>query len=533
MLVVTSGADFIAVQSYNVDDGNWVSWHAGYSSETRDSINMKLSGKNLGAIGIKLAVPAYRRSSLTAGILHFGVGNFHRAHQGTYLDDLFHTGRDLDWAIIGAGVFPAENRIRDVLAEQDYLTTIVEQEAGRSSARIIGPMIDFLPPGNATEIIAKLADPAIRIVSLTITEGGYFIDPASGAFNPVSPEIVVDAQNPEQPKTVFGMIAAGLKRRREQGIPPFAIMSCDNIPHNGMVTHNAVVGFAGLYDPGFADWISGNVTFPSSMLDRITPATGDREREILKTQFGVEDGWPVFCEPFKQWVLEDNFPSGRPMLETVGVQFVPDVIPYETMKIRILNGGHAAIAYPAGLMDIHFVHEAMEHPLIRSFLDKIEREEIIPVVPPVPNMDLEAYYQQVAERFANPKIGDTVRRLCLDGSNRQPKFIVPSIADRLETNSDVSGLALLSAMWCRYCYGRSDSGKPIEPNDPSWPRLQKLACEAKDDHLAWLKMEDVYGNIAHSEKFRSAFAIALHGLWSDGTRATLQRYIDNSILRTK
>ena len=211
------------------------------------------------------------------------------------------------------------------------------------------------------------------------------------------------------------------------------------------------------------------------MVDRITPATTDRERDLLKAEFGVEDNWPVFCEPFRQWVLEDNFPAGRPALEKVGVQFVEDVSPFELMKIRILNGGHATIAYPAGLMDIHFVHEAMEEPLVRNFLAKLEREEIVPTVPPVPDTDLEDYFQLIERRFSNPKIGDTIRRLCLDGSNRQPKFIIPTIADRLAAGKSVTGLALESALWCRYCYGTTDSGAVIEPNDPNWDRLQAAA----------------------------------------------------------
>ena len=271
---------------------------------------------------------------------------------------------------------------------------------------------------------------------------------------------------------MFGIILAGLMRRRDDGIVPFTVMSCDNIPHNGRVTSDGVVGLARLVDEDLADWVSEHVSFPNGMVDRITPATTDRERDLLKAEFGVDDNWPVFCEPFRQWVLEDKFTAGRPALEKVGVQFVKDVSPFELMKIRILNGGHATIAYPAGLMDIHFVHEAMQEPLVKNFLAKLERDEIMPTVPPVPGVVLEDYYQLIEKRFSNPKIGDTVRRLCLDGSNRQPKFIIPTIADRLAAGQGISGLALESALWCRYCYGETDSGAVIEPNDPNWDRLQ-------------------------------------------------------------
>jgi mannitol 2-dehydrogenase len=485
----------------------------------------KLSSATLSALPANVAVPAYERSALKAGIVHFGVGNFHRAHQAVYLDELFNAGLDQDWAITGAGVFEGEKRGRAVLEAQDWLTTVVEQDDGHMQARVTGAMIDFLVPGDADAIVAQLAEPATRIVSLTITEGGYFIDPASGKFNPTHPDILADASSPDSPRTVFGLILAGLRRRKAEGTPPFTVMSCDNIPHNGRVTSDAVHGLALLSDEDFAVWIKDNVAFPNGMVDRITPATTDRERTVLADDFGVEDGWPVFCEPFRQWVLEDRFPLGRPALEKVGVQFVKDVSPFELMKIRILNGGHAAIAYPGGLMDIHFVHEAMQEPLIRDFLAKLESDEIVPTVPPVPGVVLAEYVDLIERRFSNPKIGDTIRRLCLDGSNRQPKFIIPTIADRLKAGQDVSGLALESALWCRYCFGTTDSGAVIEPNDPNWDRMTATARSAKADPMAWLAMEDIYGDVGKSPDFRVRFAHALNELWARGTRETLTRYL--------
>jgi mannitol 2-dehydrogenase len=488
-------------------------------------MSIKLSNATLGTIAARAAVPRYDRSALAAGIVHFGIGNFHRAHQAVYLDDLFGLGRDLDFAIVGTGVTAFDTRMIDVLEGQDFLSTVVEQEAGRSHARVTGPMIGAIRPDDRAAIVARLADPAIRIVSMTVTEGGYFVDPATGRFNPGHADVVADAAAPEAPRTVFGLIAAGLRARRAAGIAPFTVMSCDNLPHNGVVTRNAVAGLTELSDPAFAAWIREAVAFPNGMVDRITPATGDRERRIARDDFGIDDGWPVFCEDFRQWVLEDTFPAGRPALEAVGVQFVPDVTPFELMKIRILNGGHAVIAYPGGLLDIHFVHEAMEHPLIRAFLTKVEEEEIIPVVPPVPDTDTGAYHRLIQRRFANPKIGDTIRRLCLDGSNRQPKFIIPTIADRLARGLSVEGLALESALWCRYCYGVTESGATIEPNDPAWDRMQAEARRARDEPLAWLAMEDIYGAVGRDERFRAAFTAALGSLWSRGTVATLTDYV--------
>ncbi len=488
----------------------------------------KLSLATLDEAAKTAAIPAYDRTSLKAGIVHFGVGNFHRAHQAIYLDDLFNAGSDHDWAIIGAGVLPSDAAMRDKLAAQDFLTTVVEQDNNRTAARVTAPMIDILPVGEPDVIIAKLADPEIRIVSMTITEGGYFID-ASGEFNPAHPAIAADGQNPSAPKTVFGLIVAGLKARKDKGIAPFTVMSCDNIPHNGVVTTNAVVGTAKLSDPAFADWIKANVSFPNGMVDRITPATSQREIDFLKENFDIEDNWPVYCEEFKQWVLEDKFPMGRPALEKVGVTFVPDVTPYEHMKIRILNGGHAAIAYPAALMDIHFVHESMENDLIRAFLAKLENEEIIPIVPPVPDTSLADYFKLIERRFLNPKIADTIPRLAQDGSNRQPKFILPSTLDNLSQGRDVVGLALVSALWCRYFFGKSDSGKEIVFNDASADRLHEAAVKAKDDPAAFLVFDDIFGEVAKSDVFRKRFANALKTLWEKGTKETLQLYLDGKL----
>jgi mannitol 2-dehydrogenase len=472
----------------------------------------------------RVVAPKYVQGSLTPGIVHIGVGNFHRAHLAVYMDDLFNMSLDHDWGIIGAGVMPSDEMMREKLAAQDYLTTVVEQDANFTHARVTSAMIDFIPPSERARLIATLADPQIRIVSLTVTEGGYMINPATGQFDPSNAALQRDAKNMTDPMSVFGLILAGLMERRARGIAPFTVMSCDNVPHNGVVTRNAVAGLARLFDDELAQWIEKNVAFPNAMVDRITPATSARELQFVLETYGYRDHWPVFCEEFKQWVIEDNFPLGRPQWEKVGAQFVPDVTPFEYMKIRILNGGHAVLAYAGGMLDVHYVHEAMQHPLIHAFFEKVEQDEIIPTVPPVPNTDLQDYYKLIDRRFSNPKIGDTVRRLAFDGSNRQPKFIVPVIADNLKAGRSIKGAALESALWCRYCFGESDSGTEIAPNDPAWDRLQTLSRAAKSDPRQWLTMDDVYGDVAQSEVFQEAFRDALNSLWTKGTAATLKAY---------
>ncbi|MGI9500482.1 MAG: mannitol dehydrogenase family protein [Geminicoccaceae bacterium] len=489
-------------------------------------MTVKLSLETLAALPSEIACPHYRRFDLSPGIVHIGTGNFHRAHQAVYLDDLFNSRRDLDWAIVGVGFRPPDVAMRAALGTQDWLTTVVERESGTFGARVTGAMVDFLPVGeDGRAMVAALADPRIRIVSLTVTEGGYCIDPATGSFDPDHPDIKTDVANPEAPSHVFGTLVAALEARRAAGIPPFTIMSCDNIPGNGYVASNAVTGFAKLIDSDLAAWIRGEVAFPNSMVDRITPATTDHERETLKQRFGIEDAWPVFCEPFRQWVMEDRFCNGRPAFEEVGVTFTEDVAAFELMKLRILNGGHAAIAYPSALLGIHGVDEAMSHLLISGFLEKLMREEVIPIVPPVPGADHSDYLKLIMHRFANPDVKDTIPRLCQDGSNRQPKFILPSIRDRLAEGGSISGLALESALWCRYCYGETEAGTPIDIDDVQAGRLTEAARQARTTPAAFLALRDIFGDIADSAVFSDTFEMMLASLWRDGVAKTMAGYV--------
>ncbi|TGD67157.1 mannitol dehydrogenase family protein [Tabrizicola sp. WMC-M-20] len=474
----------------------------------------------------QVQMPGYDRAALTPGIVHIGLGNFHRAHMAVYLDDLMAMGLAQDWAILGAGVRPPDAQMRAALMAQDCLSTIIELDPKGRTARRVGAMTGFIEvqPDSAA-LIKAMTDPAIRIVSLTVTEGGYFINAATGQFDPEAAEIRHDAANPATPKTAFGAIIAALRARNAAGTAPFTVLSCDNLPGNGHVTQSAIVGLARLSDAGFADWVQANVAFPNGMVDRITPATGPRER-AMAAEFGLaDDPVPVTCEPFRQWVLEDRFPQGRPPLERVGVTFTDNVHAYEAMKIRILNGGHATIAYPGALMDVDYVHEAMANPLISGFLDKVEREEIIPYVAPVPDIDLYAYYNTIRARFSNAQVADTERRLCFDGSNRQPKFIIPSLRDALTAGGKIDGLALVSALWCRYCAGTTDSGAVTPPNDPDWPRLQQLSLTARTDPSVWIAQKIIYGDTGADPRFAAAFAEALYALWADGTAKTLQRYL--------
>ncbi len=497
-----------------------------YYGREKGNYLMQLSAEKLDNLDPAIARPVYDRSAVTAGILHVGLGNFHRAHQEVYIDDLLSVGGDLSWGILGAGVMAADAGMREGLLEQDCLYTLVEQDGSGDSARIIGAMTGFLPVEEGHgPMIEAMGDPGIRIVSLTVTEGGYFIDAATGTFDLNHPMVQADLAAPESPTTVFGAIVAGLRTRRASGEKPFTVMSCDNVPHNGNVCRAAVLGIANAQDPGLGAWIADNVTFPNGMVDRITPATTPARVQYLADKFGVKDNRPVFCEPFIQWVLEDSFTNGRPALEKVGVQFVEDVTPYEHMKIRMLNGGHALIAYAGSLLGHTYAHEAMEDPLVSGFMEKVERDEVITVFDAVPDMSHERYLELIMERFANPRVEDTIQRLCFDGSNRQPKFIVASIVDRLAAGLPASGLALASALWCHYCEGGGGEHARIEPNDPDWEHLRTVAAASTERPAAWLEMSEIYGDLATNEAFASEFAHWLTSLRSKGAADTLRDYL--------
>lgn len=477
----------------------------------------------LGSLPKEIATPAYDRSDLTAGIVHIGVGNFHRAHQAVYLDNLFGMGRDHDWAIIGAGIKSFDAAKREALKSQDWLTTVVELDPNHLSARVTGAMIDFAEV-SPEAVRAALEDPAIRIASLTVTEGGYYVDARTGGFDAAHPEMLADAAGPDKPKTVFGILIAALQARRAAGVAPFTVMSCDNLPENGHVAKQAVIGLATLIDPDLATWIDVNVAFPNGMVDCITPATSPVEIAIVQDAFGIEDAAPVTCEPFRQWVLEDHFPAGRPALEDVGVTFVDDVKPYELMKLRILNGGHAAIAYIGALLGYEMSADSMADPDVAAWYRKLAQTEIIPTLSPIQGVDYGAYLENCMVRFANSAVKDTIPRLCLDGSNRQPKFILPTIQDALAAGLPVDGLALEVALWCRYCATSAEVGSTVTLHDERAEALQRAALATRTDPAAFLELDDVFGTLKDSEAFSAAFARQIGALWQHDARSVLRAY---------
>jgi len=485
---------------------------------------MKLSNATRGQLPEGVEAPTYDRATLTPGIVHIGLGNFHRAHQSWYLHRLMQQGHARDWAIIGAGVRAYDAAQRDKLLAQDCLTTLIELDPSGSSAEVVGSMIDYLPieEGNGP-LIAQMAEPAIRIVALTVTEGGYFIDPVSKGFDAAHPDIVHDAANPDRPRTAFGAMVAALKLRRARGIGPFTGQSCDNLQGNGAILRQTVVSLARLSDPDLADWIDGHCSFPNSMVDCIVPATGPKELALVR-DFGIEDAVPVTHENFRQWVIEDDFCAGRPDWDRVGATFSDRVHNYETMKIRILNAGHQVIANPGEILSVETISGCMAHPLIGPLFRKVEREEIAPYVSPVPGMTPEAYVDLIDRRFSNPSIVDTTRRVAFDGSSRHTGFVLPILRDALEAGGSVDGLALVEAMWARMCAGTREDGTAIEPNDPFWDQLSAASRDARGYPQAWLEQRQFYGDLADATRFAEAFERWLRMIWTDGLETALRQY---------
>ncbi|PJJ55578.1 mannitol dehydrogenase family protein [Compostimonas suwonensis] len=480
-----------------------------------------LSEAEIGRLAIGAA--DYDRAATSTGIVHFGVGNFHRAHEAMFVDALLRLGEAKDWAICGVGVMPADARMRDALISQNGLYTLVLANGdGSRDARVIGSITEYLyAPDDPQAVVEKLASPQTRIVSLTITEGGYNVDHTTGVFDERTPDVVADLLPGAAPRTVFGLITAGLALRRERGLMPFAIMSCDNIQGNGAVARAAVVAFATAKDESLGRWVGENVAFPNSMVDRITPVTTEDDRSFVFDAYRYHDAWPVVSEPFVQWVLEDDFPAGRPPLELVGVQLVDDVAPYEQMKLRLLNASHQAMAYFGLLAGHRYVDEAASDPLVVALLERY-MDEARPTLSPVPGIDLDEYQLTLIERFSNAAIKDTLARLAVDASDRIPAFLLPVVRDNLAAGRPVAVSAAIVASWARYAEGIDEAGASVEVVDPRGSVLGPLARSQRDNPLAFLRNRELFGDLAELQSFSEPYRAALMSLHRVGARKTLQ-----------
>lgn len=488
---------------------------------------MKLSNSNLPRLPKTVATPSYNRTTVTAGIIHFGVGGFHRAHQAMYIDALMNQGKALNWGICGMGVMPSDVKMRDALKASDGLyTLVVKNPDGSRDVRVVGSIIDYVfAPDDPRAAVERLADPAIRIVSLTVTEGGYNFHPVTGEFDLDNPLVQADLADPEQPRTTFGLVCAALKLRRKRGLAPFTVMSCDNIEGNGEVAKRMFTAYAAALDSGFGAWVAAEVPFPNSMVDRITPMTTDADRADIAGQYGIEDAWPVVCEDFTQWVLEDKFAAGRPPFEDAGVQLVDDVVPYELMKLRLLNASHQGLCYFGHLAGYSAVHAAVRNPLFAEFLLRYMDQEATPTLAPLPGVDLAAYKHKLIERFSNEYVADTVARLCAESSDRIPKWLMPVVRENLAAGRPVELSAAIVASWARYAEGMDEEGRPIAVVDRLAETLTAVAQRNREDLDAFIANRELFGDVVDDERFRSAYRAALASLHERGAIATLQQLV--------
>ena len=484
---------------------------------------MRLNRTSLATLPTPVARPAYDLDAVSTGIVHLGVGAFHRAHQAVYVDDLLALGHT-DWAICGASLRSPDTS--EALDPQDGLYTLAVRSGAGTDLRVIGSLRRLLVGARDPEaLLAAMADPKVRIVTLTVTEKGYCHDPATGRLDEAHADIVADLATPERPRSVPGFLVEALRRRRAAGAAPFTVLCCDNLPANGRTVARVVHRFAELRDGDLAAYIATEVAFPCTMVDRIVPATTDADRAEVAGALGVEDAWPVMAEPFSQWVIEDRFPAGRPPFEAVGAQMVEDVVPFEHMKLRLLNGAHSTLAYLGYLAGHETISDTMSDPAFARLVERLQDEEVLPTVH-VPGVDLPAYTRALRERFSNPALRHRTWQIAMDGSQKLPQRLLETIRDRLAAGASIDLLALGVAGWMRYVTGRDEKGGAIDVRDPHAARLKALADEAGPDAErlveALMGVREVFGtDLPANPRLKAALVRALGALLKHGAAATV------------
>ncbi|NLH80066.1 MAG: mannitol dehydrogenase family protein [Phyllobacteriaceae bacterium] len=486
---------------------------------------MRLSLSTLDRLPAAVARPDHDRFSLDSGIVHLGIGAFHRGHQAVMTDRLL--GRDPRWGIVGVSLRSTDTR--DALVPQDGLYTVSAVDGSGAERRVIGAHTAFMvTPEDPAAVPRRLADPKVRIVSSTVTEKGYSHDPATGALNEDDPDVRHDLGDLDRPRSTVGTLVSGLKLRRAAGLKPFTVLACDNLPANGRTLRGLVLRFAELVDRDLAAWIRDEVRFPSTMVDRIVPATTDADRDAVAAAIGLEDAWPIVTEPFCQWVIEDTFTLDRPAWEESGAEFVADVAPYELMKLRLLNGTHSTLAYLGYLTGRATVSEAMEEAGLARLVEEMMFTEIGPTLPALPGFDLDGYRRSLLARYRNPALKHRTWQIAMDGSQKLPQRLLGTIRDRLAAGQPIDRLALGVAAWMRYVTGIDESGAAIDVRDPLAGRLRAIADAAGLDAArlapALVAVREVFGDdLPADPRFTTAVEAALGRILALGARGAIER----------
>ncbi|HMH12990.1 MAG TPA: mannitol dehydrogenase family protein [Edaphobacter sp.] len=488
---------------------------------------ISLRQSELSRFPASIQTPAYDRTSLRSGIVHIGAGGFNRSHLAGYLDDLLRDGANTQWGECGVGLLLNDQAIHSALKSQDYLYSLLARDADELSLRVIGSLTEHLfAPADPESVITRMASPECAIVSLTVTEGGYFIDSGSKRFLAGHLDLKHDLANPCAPKTFLGFLAAAAERRMQNGTA-FTVMSCDNLQGNGHAAQTALLAFAEMKSPALRRWIEANVAFPNCMVDRITPASSPADREFIASHFGVADQSPVVCEPFRQWVLEDTFSAGRPAWERVGVQLASDVTPFERVKMRLLNGGHSTIAYIAALFGIEYVPDAIADPDVQELLKRF-LDEVSPILPELPGMELRSYRSSVIKRFSNPTLRDQISRICSEGSAKIAKFIIPSAEELCSEGRSMIIIPLMVAGWLFSMRGVDQSGKPFPVVDASLADFHAFAENGFRDARLAVAVRAVFASMGHDENFVQQVQTHLSAFHANDARTVLRNALAHS-----
>ncbi len=477
-----------------------------------------------------VARPAFDTQAIDVGILHLGLGAFHRAHQAVYTDDILAV--DPRWGICGVSL--KTPRATESLAAQDGLYTLLTRSGEGIEPRVIGSVRETLFAGaDRAGLIARFADRRIMVVTATVTEKGYCHDPAAGALNVAHPDIVHDLAHPDAPESAVGILVAGLAARRAANAGPLTFVCCDNLPHNGRLVEGVVLALAEHRDPALAAWIRANVTFPCTMVDRIVPAVTAADVTDAERLLGVHDAAPVAAEHFGQWIIEDRFAGPRPPWDKAGAQFVADVAPFEWMKLRLLNGSHSTLSYLGFMLRHDYVWQASSDPDLAALVLRQMAEEIVPTLTPPPGIVLDVYCGQLMERFRNSALPHRTRQIAMDGSQKLPQRLLGTIRDRMRAGASWRHLALAVAAWIRYAGGKDEHGVSIDVQDPLAATFAGIVRDAQGDPAAMadgcLDLKSVFGtDLTAHHAFREAVRANVVALVRDGTRATLQRHLGGS-----
>jgi fructuronate reductase len=484
----------------------------------------RLSTRTLAKLDRCVRRPGYDREAAGFGIVHLGVGAFMRSHVAVYTDEAMEAAGG-DWAI--AGVSLRRPDVRDALAPQDCWYTVGEFDGAGESRRLVGALRSMhVAPEDPAAVVRLLADPAVRVITLTVTEKGYCLDPGSGELSLTHPDIQHDLHEPQAPRGTIGFLAAALRQRMLSGAAPPTVISCDNLPGNGRRLRAAVLRFASQTHAPLATWIADRVAFPATMVDRIVPATTSEDIHRNAEVIGLRDEGFVKTEPFRQWVIEDHFAGERPRWEAGGALVVPDVEPFEKAKLRLLNGPHSTIAYLGSLAGFEYVHEAMRDGTFAAFVRRLMTEEIAPVTPEPEGLEHDTYVEALLARFANPSLQHRTRQIAMDGSQKLPQRLLATVRAQLERDGPIDGLCLAVAAWMRYCLGRDEQGRAYEVDDPLAPRFARVSAETPREARpltdAFLAIREVFGtDLPENRRFRSKVEEALNGLLQNGAAATV------------